>query len=249
LPQLCSKPLEQITLYGFVLPDRTICIRTSAQRRQTVQVNQYALCRSCRTYFSWIGRARLLCPATETDNGLESRNRVFHGYLRVRMNSPRVNPKYKIIAVLCFAALFFLLRFGWSILSPTPSEMSSGLPSVAIEIGILSLFWAVAMVFLKPATLPNYKLLVDEESITWVTEYTGWMRWFVTRRTVRKSRVRTIFEIKATGFHSGGLGISERSMLGIRMWGCVFLPKDLPEYDDLRRLVEGWRSVESLPSE
>ncbi len=165
----------------------------------------------------------------------------------VKMKSPRVNPKYKIIAVLCFAAFFFLLRFGWSILSPTPSEMSRGLPSVAIEIGTLSLLWALGMVFFKSARLPNYKLLVDEESITGVTEYTG-MRWFVTRRTVRKSRVRTIFEIKATAFHSGGLGISERSMLGIRMLGCVFLPKELQEYDDLRRLVEGWRSVK-LPSE
>jgi hypothetical protein len=168
---------------------------------------------------------------------------------KVRMKSPRVNPKYKIIAVLCFAAFFFLLRFGWIILSPTPSEMSRGLPSVAIEIGILSLFWALAMVFFKSARVPNYKLLVDEESITGVTEYTGWMRWFVKRTTVRKSRVRTIFEIKATAFHPGGLGISERSMLGTRMLGFVFLPKELPEYDGLRRLVEGWRSVESLPSE
>ena len=167
----------------------------------------------------------------------------------VKLKSPRVNPKYKIISVLCFAAFFFLIRFGWSILSPTPSEMSSGLPSVATEIGILSLLLALVMVFFKSARIPNYKLLVDEESITGVTEYTGWMSWFVKRTTVQKSRVRTIFEIKKTASHPGGLGISERSMFGARMCGFVFLPKELPEYDDLRRLVEGWRSVESLPSE
>jgi hypothetical protein len=40
---------------------------------------------------------------------------------------------------------------------------------------------------------------------------------FVKRTTVQKNRVRTIFEINATAFHSGGLGISERNMLGARM--------------------------------
>lgn len=105
------------------------------------------------------------------------------------------------------------------------------------------------MVFFWSTRPPNYKLLVDEKSMTWVMEYTGWMGWYRTRRwTVRRGRVRTIFEIKATPYHSGGVGVSERSMLGIRMLGCVLLLKDLPEYDDLRRLVEGWRSVK-LPSE
>lgn len=35
----------------------------------------------------------------------------------VKVKSPRVNLKYRFIAVLCFAALLFLIRFGWSILS------------------------------------------------------------------------------------------------------------------------------------
>jgi hypothetical protein len=166
----------------------------------------------------------------------------------VKMKSPRVNPKSKIIAVLCFAAFLFLIRFGWRFLSPAPGEIRGGLPRVAIETGMSSLLLALGMVFFRSARLPNYKLLVDEESMTWVMKYPGWMRWFVRRWTVRKGRVRTIFEIKATAFHSGGLGISERSMAGTRMFGCVFLPRELPEYDDLRRLAEGWRGVK-LPSE
>jgi hypothetical protein len=161
----------------------------------------------------------------------------------VKMKSPRVNPKHKIIAVLCFAAFLFLVRFGWSVLSPAPSEISRGLPRVAIETGMWSLLFALGMVFFRSAPLPNYKLLVDQESMTWGLEYPGWRRWFVRRWTVRKGRVRTIFEIKATAFQSGGLLISERSMAGIRMFGCVFLPRELPEYDDLRRLAEGWRGV------
>ncbi len=165
----------------------------------------------------------------------------------VKMKLPRANPKHKIIAALCFATVFFLSLCGWSVLSSTPGKMSRGLASIALEIGILSLLLGLSMVSFKPSTLPNYKLLVDGESMTWVTEYTGWMKWRVTRRTVRKGRVRTIFEIGATPFHSGGLGVSERSMSGVRMLGCVFLSKDLPEYDDLRRLVEGWRSGQPEP--
>ena len=67
----------------------------------------------------------------------------------VKMQSARANPKYTIVAVLSFAAFFFLLRFGWSILSGNPHEVSSGLPSVAIEIGILSILWARVMVFFR----------------------------------------------------------------------------------------------------
>jgi hypothetical protein len=168
----------------------------------------------------------------------------------VKLKSPSGKPKYKIIAVLCFIALLFLIRFSLSILLHTPSEMRSALPSGTIQIGIWSLLVALGMVFSGQLVVPSYKLLVDEESITGVTEFTGWMKWRVKRRTVRKGRVRTILEIKTTAFHPGGFGVSERSMFGSRMmWGFVYVPKDLPEYDDLRRLVEGWRSVESPPSE
>jgi hypothetical protein len=107
--------------------------------------------------------------------------------------------------------------------------MRRGLPSVAVEAGILSLFWALGTVFFKSAGLSSYKLFVDGESITGVSEYTGWMGRLLKRTTIRKGRVQTIFEIKATAFHPGGSGVSERSMLGARMLGWVFLPKDLPE--------------------
>jgi hypothetical protein len=167
----------------------------------------------------------------------------------LKPKSARVNLKYRIVAVLCVAALCFLFQFGCRILSANPSERSSRLPTLAIDSGIFTVLWILAMVFLpKSARLANYKLLVDEESMTGVTEYTIWMRRFVKRTTVRKNRVRTIFEIKTTAFHPGGLLISERSMLVARMLGWVYLSKDLPKYDDLRQLVEGWRSVK-LPSE
>ena len=162
----------------------------------------------------------------------------------VKIKPRRVNLKYRIAGVLCIAALGFLIRFGLGILSATPSETSSGLRTLAVDSGIFSVVLTLVMVFFKSPRVPSYKLLVDEESITGVTEFAGWMPWFVQRTTVRRSRVRTIREIKATTVHSGGLLISERSMFGARMLGGVFLSKDLPEYDDLLQLLEGWQSVE-----
>ncbi len=96
----------------------------------------------------------------------------------VKMKSPRVNLKYRFIAALCFAALLFLMRFGWSILSPTSREVRLPLPRAAIETGAWSLLMGLGMVFFRLASPPSYKLLVDEKSMTWVMEYTGWMGWF-----------------------------------------------------------------------
>lgn len=159
----------------------------------------------------------------------------------VKLGSRRGNPGRKIIAALCCAALFFILRFGWIILFPTSSERNTRLMILAIETGTTGLLYGLALVFKPFAPLRSYKVLVDDESITGLTTYDGWMRWFRIRHTVRKGRVRTIFEIQATAFSPGGLALSERSRLGARFWGCVFLPRELAEYDDLRRVVESWR--------
>jgi len=164
----------------------------------------------------------------------------------VKTEPHRVSPKRKIIAALCFGAFFFVFLFGASVFFPTPGQTNMGLASRAMEIGIPSLLAALITAltaFLRPASVLSYKLLVDEESMTGVSERTGWMSWFVIRKKVRKSKVRTIFQIKANAYQRGGLAVSERSMFGARMLGCVFLPMELPEYDKLRRLVESWRSV------
>ena len=163
----------------------------------------------------------------------------------VRLETPRGKLQHKVLAALLFGGTFFVLRFCWSLLSPTSSERGKGLLGLAIEIGVVSLIFGIGMSFFRPRTFPNYKLLVNQDSVTGVTEYTGWMRWLVTRRTVRKGKVRSIFEIHAVPGRPGGIGISERSILGARMWGFVYVPNTLPEYGDLTGLAESWRVAES----
>jgi hypothetical protein len=163
----------------------------------------------------------------------------------IRVESP--NPKWKsrLIAALCFAGFFFLFRFGLTLLFPLAFGESRGPRSLAIDIGIWSLVMSAVMAFGRIRTIPNYTLLVDDDSITGVTEYTGWMSWLVFRRTVRRGEVRSIFPIKVRNRagQSAGIGISERErVFSARMLGFVYVPKTLPQYEQLKHLAESWRS-------
>ena len=60
----------------------------------------------------------------------------------------------------------------------------------------------------------------------------------------RKDKVRTIFEIKVAPFRPEGIGISEKSEFGARMFGFIYVPKTLPEFDRLKSLAESWRVSE-----
>ena len=165
----------------------------------------------------------------------------------VRIDTPNPRLKIKAAAVLVYGGLFFVSWFSWNILWPTSSEKARGPLSIAIEGGIVALVWAASMVFVGPVfrMSVSYKLLVDDDSMTGVTEGNGWMRWWVSRRTIRKGKVRTIFGIAGRFGNPGDIGVSERSKLGSRLWGFVFLARSMPEYEHLKQVAEGWRASES----
>jgi len=164
----------------------------------------------------------------------------------VPLNPWKPTLKQRAVVVLLGGGTFFILMFGWKMLWPSMAERNGGIGSVAIEAGIVSLVWTIVTGFWQRkwpnCKLPNYKLLVDDESITAVMEYTGWMKWFVARRTISKGKVRSAWEIKGWLGRPGGMGFSERSKLGARMSGFVYLPATLPEYEYLKRLAESWRT-------
>jgi hypothetical protein len=160
----------------------------------------------------------------------------------VSMERYRPKLKHKLIEFSLFAAVYFVIRFSWTILWPTHAERTRGLSSLAIEIGIVSLVWALGMIFLTPVwkrlgrdLKPNFQLLVDVDCITAV--YPGW-RNRPSRRMVHKGKIRSIFEIKAAPFGPGAIGISERRQFAARMLGFVYIPETLPEFEKLKRLAE-----------
>jgi hypothetical protein len=163
----------------------------------------------------------------------------------VRLNSQRPTLKQRAISALFFGGFYFILMFGWRFFWPSPAERYFGLLSIVAETGLISLLYGLGMAFWPPKR-PGCKILVDDESITGITEYDGWMKWLAFRRTVSKGKIRTIWEIKGRLGSTGGTGLSERSRLGARMWGFVYLPRSLPEYESLRALAESWRSHEGI---
>jgi hypothetical protein len=164
----------------------------------------------------------------------------------VQIDAPKPSLKNKTAAVLAYGGLFFILWTSWNLLWPSSSQRATGFLSAVIEGLIIAVLWAVSMVFGGPIfrTSFSYKLLVDDNSITGVSEGNGWMRWWATRRTIRKGKVRAIFEIPSRFGSSGGVGVSERTILCARLCGFVFLPKSMHEYENLEHLVESWRTSE-----
>jgi hypothetical protein len=150
-----------------------------------------------------------------------------------------INLKHKLLASALYCSAVLTVRICWDAFSTSHGDKPWS--RELLGAGSFSLIFGLLMGF-RPVKIPDYRLEVDDASITGVTEYTGWMKWLKIRRTVRSGRVRSIFEIKPIAGRPGGIGASERTVAGARMWGFVYLPKTLPEYESLKSLVESWRA-------
>lgn len=157
------------------------------------------------------------------------------------LNKPKPSLKQLTLSVLIMAAVYFVLMFAWNYLWPSRYEARESLYLIALKVGLVSLFWGLGMTFWLPKS-PKCKLVVDDQSITSVFEYTGWMKWYKIRKTVSAGKIRTIREINGSFGASGGLAASEQTRLGAWMWGGIYIPKTLPEYERLKALVESWEA-------
>jgi hypothetical protein len=77
---------------------------------------------------------------------------------------------------------------------------------------------------------------VEEDHIS-ATYFFGSKVFHVTH-TVPWSKIKLVREMKPNFVRpTGGLVVSRFGPLGTRMWGCVWIPKALPQYDELKSLV------------
>lgn len=151
--------------------------------------------------------------------------------------------KHKVIAgvvwFLLYVPLFLLVRFGFGVLFPVVTERHKAFDRVAADGAVAFVIWIfVWLVISSIAGRPDgdkrrdFKIVVEADSIAAVYPKT--------RRLVHKGKIRSIFVIKASSLLPGGIGISEKSEFAARMFGFVFAPDDLPEFDMLKRLAENW---------
>jgi hypothetical protein len=146
--------------------------------------------------------------------------------------------KRKVLAVLIFGIILFLFMWVCSVLTPARFGLHRGLLSIAFQAGWTSLIYGSLMAFVPGISRRGRAVIeisVENDSISSRIRPGGM------RRTVRRGKIRSIFEIKG---RLGGIGISERSEFGARMLGYVHVPASLPEYEELKRLAESWRVVE-----
>jgi len=163
----------------------------------------------------------------------------------VKFDEYKPNLKQRLLQVLVLSGLYFIIQFSRYSFWPSATERHRGPLSLAVEAAVVSLLWGVSMVsmsiwFGRSRSFPNYKLLVDDETITAVYEYSSWLKWRVFRRSVYRGNIRTIWEVKARLGQPGGMAISEKSRWCARMFGFVFIPRSLPEYESLKALAESW---------
>jgi hypothetical protein len=79
-----------------------------------------------------------------------------------------------------------------------------------------------------------YTLVVSDECITAVFPRS--------ERTVRKAELRTVTETNGNAFHPAALRISKYGRFGTWFWGCIWIPKALPDYEAIRALALSWKS-------
>jgi hypothetical protein len=151
--------------------------------------------------------------------------------------------KRQFLSAVSFASMYFLGMLTFTYLWPSPLEKQESFGGIALKTILISVFWGVGMSFV-PEKTPDCRLLVDDHSMTCETQYGGWMRWYKIRKTVSAGKVRTIHEIRNKLGMPAGLAASERSGLGAWMWGGVYIPYTLPEYAQLKALVESWKAPE-----
>jgi hypothetical protein len=114
-----------------------------------------------------------------------------------------------------------------------PSWLSSGHPLEDIVGAVISsVFFAFVSLALIKRNL-SYKVVVSEESIT------GVHLWFT--RSVRKNEVKTVAESEGNVLTAPSLRISKYGRFGTWFWGCIWIPKALPEYESLKKLALSWQ--------
>jgi thiamine transporter ThiT len=142
------------------------------------------------------------------------------------------NPKRSLLRMLVAGALFAALQMLLSILWP-----SSTMPAHRLEDSIRAVIGGVIfgpLFILLMRRMFTYEVVVSADCIT--------LHGFGFRRSVRREEAKTIIESSGSAFVAPALRISKHGRLGTWFWGCIWVPKAVPEYEYIRDLALGWKA-------
>ncbi len=112
---------------------------------------------------------------------------------------------------------------------PNPGQPLVGQVVESIITGVL---FALAMSFFTWLQF-NFALEVSPDLIG--------VRWAFFSRKLRKGEVKTVIETRPHLLAPPGLRISKYGPLLTRFWGGIWIPKALPEYDEIRNIALTWK--------
>lgn len=140
-------------------------------------------------------------------------------------------PKRILVVVVSIVAAIFTIQ--WRAHSGEHLKLGSFVePVIAGVVGaLLNELWEVARNF-------PYTLVVSDDCIKVVYPNR--------EKSFRKDEIKLIMETEGNSFRVAGLKISKYGRFGTWFWGCVLIPKALPEYELVRRLALSWRPTTSI---
>jgi hypothetical protein len=127
-----------------------------------------------------------------------------------------------------FAASQILFQVIW------PDSIKFGRLSGFIIIAAIS--GLVFALMFEPISLKwnfPYTLIVFDDCITAQHPFS--------EKSVRKDEVKRVTEVNGSAFHGAALQISKYGRLGTWLWGSIWIPKALPEYESVRDLALSWK--------
>ena len=135
--------------------------------------------------------------------------------------------KLFILSVPIYFVSSFLVGWVWP-----ASSKRVGVTGIVIQ----TIFWAFGMSLFSSFKKANeYQLFVDDEEFR-QTNFRENNRLFT--RSVRRGQIRTVVE------NERGLLISRHGRIGTFWWGGVWIPKQLADYEYLKRLAGSWQAFE-----
>ena len=82
----------------------------------------------------------------------------------------------------------------------------------------------------------SYQIVVEDDQIS--TRNYASQSWMLSK-AIHRGEIRTVIE------NEHGLLISKHDRFGTRMWGGIWIPNRLPDYEYLKRMITEWRGQDS----
>jgi len=101
---------------------------------------------------------------------------------------------------------------------------------------ISGIIFALLFVLVFTKRVLTYELVVSDDCITRLHPWPGF------GRSVRKNEAKTVAETDGNILTAPALRISKHGRFRTWLWGSIWIPKALPEYQSIRDLAMNWKA-------